>query len=73
MNSTIDNPDFAEGYKWTCCEKDGNDTGCVKGRHEGMQDLIFIRMRNIEGNAGLPDARHQKLGGRGEERWQLSG
>jgi hypothetical protein len=28
-----DDPDYADGYVWTCCEKEGSAKGCKETKH----------------------------------------
>ncbi len=36
-----DDPDFAEGFKWDCCEKDGSASGCVTTKHRPRKYKIL--------------------------------
>lgn len=34
-----DDPDYAEGFKWSCCGKSGGDPGCFRARHQGFEEF----------------------------------
>ncbi len=35
-----DDPDFAEGFIWTCCERLGDDDGCKSTKHKANVNLV---------------------------------
>jgi hypothetical protein len=30
----MDEPDYVDGYKWTCCDRVGSEEGCMKTKHK---------------------------------------
>ncbi|KAF4625133.1 hypothetical protein G7Y89_g13036 [Cudoniella acicularis] len=41
-----DDPDFAKGFMWTCCEKNGDDPGCKETRHKNAVNIICPRTQS---------------------------
>ena len=37
MESFINNPDYASGFIWSCCDGAGDAEGCVRSRHEAKE------------------------------------
>ena len=35
-----DDPDFAEGFIWDCCDKPGDDEGCKSTKHKAKVNLV---------------------------------
>lgn len=55
VEGKIDDPAFGSGFKWTCCEEDGNHDGCQTGKHKGEKYPDAYEDENE------PGAKHQKL------------
>ena len=55
VEGKIDDPAFGSGFKWTCCEEDGNHDGCQTGKHKGKKYPDAYEDENE------PGAKHQKL------------
>jgi hypothetical protein len=34
IDSDFCREEYPEGFKWQCCEKQGPEAGCTKGKHE---------------------------------------
>jgi hypothetical protein len=34
IDDLIDEPDFEDGFQWTCYERLGGEDGCVRSRHK---------------------------------------
>lgn len=32
---------MADGFRWSCCDKDGNDEGCKSIKHKAKINLIM--------------------------------
>ncbi|KAE9370332.1 hypothetical protein N431DRAFT_344135 [Stipitochalara longipes BDJ] len=60
MYDTAGISDYAEGWQWTCCDRLGNEEGCVRGPHSGKQylGLTFATTRD---DPVLPAPKHQKM------------
>ena len=35
-----DDPDYAEGFIWECCDKPGDDEGCKTTRHKARINIV---------------------------------
>jgi hypothetical protein len=35
-----DDPDFAEGFIWECCDKPGDDEGCKSTKHKAKVNVV---------------------------------
>jgi len=48
----IDDPAYAEGFKWSCCEGDGRDGGCQEGKHiaEGEENTEIKSEKDLKKN-----------------------
>jgi hypothetical protein len=40
--STVDDPDYAEGYAWDCCGQLGDEQGCKSTKHRAKSNLLVI-------------------------------
>lgn len=40
MDSLVDDEDYAEGFIWSCCEKDGTNEGCKYTRHKARVNQV---------------------------------
>lgn len=38
MIDLIDEPDYQDGFFWNCCDRRGDEDGCVKERHVPKRD-----------------------------------
>jgi hypothetical protein len=60
VEGKIDDPAFGSGFKWTCCEEDGNHSGCQTGKHKGEKYPDAARKAPDEDEIE-PGAKHQKV------------
>ena len=44
MDSFGDDPDFAEGYVWSCYENNGDDEGCKSTKHKAAVNMLCSRL-----------------------------
>jgi hypothetical protein len=35
-----DDPNYAEGFMWECCDKSGDDEGCKSTKHKAKVNLV---------------------------------
>ena len=42
-----DDSDFARGFTWSCCEKEGDDEGCKSTKHKAKVNIIVPRAREV--------------------------
>jgi hypothetical protein len=40
----VDDPNYAEGFMWDCCEKSGDDEGCKSTKHKADVNVIIDRV-----------------------------
>lgn len=38
-----DDSDFARGFTWSCCEKEGDDEGCKSTKHKADVNVIVLK------------------------------
>ena len=38
--SFIDDPNYAEGFAWDCCDQPGDDEGCKSTKHKANVNLV---------------------------------
>jgi len=62
MEEKIDDPAFGSGFKWMCCEEDGNHNGCQTGKHKGEKYPDAVRKTHYEDEIE-PGAKHHKVDG----------
>jgi hypothetical protein len=72
MEEQIDDPAFGSGFKWTCCEEDGNHDGCQTGKHEGEKCPDAVRKTHHEDEIE-PRAKYQKVDESGSKSDSKSG
>ncbi len=41
-----DDPDYAEGFIWSCCKKLGDDEGCKTTKHRAQMNVILDDVPN---------------------------
>jgi len=63
MEDTIDDPEYATGWIWTCCNGDGYYDGCIPRPHKGTKfpDGLSALLENQSGGEDGPDSKHQKV------------
>lgn len=50
IDNLVDEPDYAEGFKWSCCDALGNDEGCKSTKHKAEVNIINKALKRRAGD-----------------------
>jgi hypothetical protein len=60
IEEKINDPVFGSGFKWTCCEEDGNHNGCQTRKYKGGKYPDTVQKPHYEDDIE-PGPKHQKV------------
>lgn len=59
----MDDPEWAEGFKWTCCEVSGDSTGCILTKHSTKPPTQSLQRHQSRETLGHREESNSPAGG----------